>query len=319
MPGDGPRLWRDVCLPYGFFFNDTATTEIYTLSLHDALPISHGRLVAGDDQQHDHAGELLFAQRVAPFLDLEQSTDQIVARGHAPTLEELAQVGDELVDNLDELRSILRCARRRDDLIRPAPKVVAVADRDAQQLGDHRDWKRKGELVDKLHLASRLDRINQLVRDLLDPRAQLLDHPWRERLGHEPAQPAVIIPVLVQHVSVDEGKRFRHPARVSLQLVRRERECQIADEALVIEENGNGVVMARDEPEHGLPVNPGLAQDWILRTHPLKRCVGLRAETVAIEVVLVRCSQGSNPRANGGVEVGQTGERWRSIRPSNSG
>src|SRR2546426_11860208 len=34
-----------------FFFNDTATTEIYTLSLHDALPISarraaHGRIPA---------------------------------------------------------------------------------------------------------------------------------------------------------------------------------------------------------------------------------------------------------------------------------
>src|SRR5256885_17220108 len=28
-----------VCL-FFFFFNDTATTEIYTLSLHDALPIS---------------------------------------------------------------------------------------------------------------------------------------------------------------------------------------------------------------------------------------------------------------------------------------
>src|SRR2546422_6966770 len=27
-----------------FFFNDTATTEIYTLSLHDALPISGARL-----------------------------------------------------------------------------------------------------------------------------------------------------------------------------------------------------------------------------------------------------------------------------------
>src|SRR5258707_7128132 len=26
---------------YFFFFNDTATTEIYTLSLHDALPISY--------------------------------------------------------------------------------------------------------------------------------------------------------------------------------------------------------------------------------------------------------------------------------------
>src|SRR2546430_10635162 len=32
---------------YFFFFNDTATTEIYTLSLHDALPISDGRSGAG--------------------------------------------------------------------------------------------------------------------------------------------------------------------------------------------------------------------------------------------------------------------------------
>src|SRR6266568_8597185 len=27
-----------ICLLFFFFFNDTATTEIYTLSLHDALP-----------------------------------------------------------------------------------------------------------------------------------------------------------------------------------------------------------------------------------------------------------------------------------------
>src|SRR5438876_10721503 len=32
-----------------FFFNDTATTEIYTLSLHDALPISGPELAAGAD------------------------------------------------------------------------------------------------------------------------------------------------------------------------------------------------------------------------------------------------------------------------------
>src|SRR3712207_8148318 len=31
-------------VPFLFFFNDTATTEIYTLSLHDALPISQLRL-----------------------------------------------------------------------------------------------------------------------------------------------------------------------------------------------------------------------------------------------------------------------------------
>src|SRR2546430_11015326 len=33
--------------PFLFFFNDTATTEIYTLSLHDALPISVGGRIAG--------------------------------------------------------------------------------------------------------------------------------------------------------------------------------------------------------------------------------------------------------------------------------
>src|SRR5258708_4866957 len=32
-----------------FFFNDTATTEIYTLSLHDALPIFQGDVLATDN------------------------------------------------------------------------------------------------------------------------------------------------------------------------------------------------------------------------------------------------------------------------------
>src|SRR3712207_9277985 len=31
------------CIIFFFFFNDTATTEIYTLSLHDALPICSRR------------------------------------------------------------------------------------------------------------------------------------------------------------------------------------------------------------------------------------------------------------------------------------
>src|SRR3712207_8573104 len=49
-----------------FFFNDTATTEIYTLSLHDALPIyllRQGRERVGDDapplvEHHEAAGPL---------------------------------------------------------------------------------------------------------------------------------------------------------------------------------------------------------------------------------------------------------------------
>src|SRR5215471_9082328 len=40
----------------GFFFNDTATTEIYTLSLHDALPIQrHGAEVVLEGASYDNA------------------------------------------------------------------------------------------------------------------------------------------------------------------------------------------------------------------------------------------------------------------------
>src|SRR3712207_8305248 len=38
-----------------FFFNDTATTEIYTLSLHDALPIWPAGLPAADPAQPHQA------------------------------------------------------------------------------------------------------------------------------------------------------------------------------------------------------------------------------------------------------------------------
>src|SRR5258708_9903033 len=40
---------RVACFFFFFFFNDTATTEIYTLSLHDALPISLDRHGPGVD------------------------------------------------------------------------------------------------------------------------------------------------------------------------------------------------------------------------------------------------------------------------------
>src|SRR3712207_4425114 len=51
-----------MCVCFFFFFNDTATTEIYTLSLHDALPISRvlplaeegEELVAGAHAERHH-------------------------------------------------------------------------------------------------------------------------------------------------------------------------------------------------------------------------------------------------------------------------
>ena len=41
-----------------FFFNDTATTEIYTLSLHDALPIYIRKSVLGWSQRRAPRGRV---------------------------------------------------------------------------------------------------------------------------------------------------------------------------------------------------------------------------------------------------------------------
>src|SRR3712207_8757038 len=56
-----------------FFFNDTATTEIYTLSLHDALPISHADLKV----EPGVAGRKVGAAQV----DLQRASAQLVAVG----------------------------------------------------------------------------------------------------------------------------------------------------------------------------------------------------------------------------------------------
>src|SRR5213080_1266624 len=58
LPVSPSRLQQDKSFTISFFFNDTATTEIYTplytLSLHDALPISRRLrgLVLRDHQGH---------------------------------------------------------------------------------------------------------------------------------------------------------------------------------------------------------------------------------------------------------------------------
>src|SRR5436190_16043388 len=57
-----------------FFFNDTATTEIYTLSLHDALPIfrSLRRTAKALNQRYDFRAERLFQR---PGGDVDRSEE----------------------------------------------------------------------------------------------------------------------------------------------------------------------------------------------------------------------------------------------------
>src|SRR5687768_17988443 len=79
-------------MSFSFFFNDTATTEIYTLSLHDALPIwgeAELTLISElsltedlDDQQLQRLDENLAPMERA-FLDRsEEHTSELQSRLH---------------------------------------------------------------------------------------------------------------------------------------------------------------------------------------------------------------------------------------------
>src|SRR5580704_19568776 len=75
---------------YFFFFNDTATTEIYTLSLHDALPISlalrarrgdHGKVFSdlrGPRRSEEHTSELQSPVHLVCRLLLEKKNNKTI-------------------------------------------------------------------------------------------------------------------------------------------------------------------------------------------------------------------------------------------------
>ena len=92
-------------LCFFFFFNDTATTEIYTLSLHDALPIfahqheknpDYNSVVLhvvlyhhGQRKIEREDGRNVPELELAPFLSKEPSTSEMDARANLKLFEEL--------------------------------------------------------------------------------------------------------------------------------------------------------------------------------------------------------------------------------------
>src|SRR2546422_8520487 len=80
-----------------FFFNDTATTEIYTLSLHDALPICFGQSIALDHrkpQPHPEVFHVRWQRCAAGKEGPEFPAEAAVDPPEAPhTLEELLVLG----------------------------------------------------------------------------------------------------------------------------------------------------------------------------------------------------------------------------------
>src|SRR2546422_7748317 len=122
-------MYRQSALRFFFFFNDTATTEIYTLSLHDALPIcdeAPGQAAHGLAQHHADDG---VAEPAGHARDAERRVEEPGVRRVTP-LEVLAQVADEIavaveggehVDETEELElGLLVSERPREERGGPA-------------------------------------------------------------------------------------------------------------------------------------------------------------------------------------------------------
>src|SRR3712207_9310901 len=70
-----------------FFFNDTATTEIYTLSLHDALPISITLSCVESSPPSSSTGSASWASSLHPDAvryshKAEEHTSELLSRQH---------------------------------------------------------------------------------------------------------------------------------------------------------------------------------------------------------------------------------------------
>src|SRR3712207_7881556 len=81
---------------YFFFFNDTATTEIYTLSLHDALPIFDATVVN------------VALERIGTELDADFAGLQWTVNAYTLALASLILLGGSLGDHLGRDRKSTR-------------------------------------------------------------------------------------------------------------------------------------------------------------------------------------------------------------------
>src|SRR5436305_13402452 len=80
VSGVDDRICRGLVL--SFFFNDTATTEIYTLSLHDALPICLGTVRSARVHLPELRGQSRGPASLLAARRSEEHTSELQSRPH---------------------------------------------------------------------------------------------------------------------------------------------------------------------------------------------------------------------------------------------
>src|SRR3712207_7192652 len=108
-----------------FFFNDTATTEIYTLSLHDALPILGTlseyvvgrvqRTVRPDRITKAHADLEALARPITDQVQRLRSTAEAQLRRHGRRIVDQGMVHKRLSDALSDVYAQIAVISRRSE------------------------------------------------------------------------------------------------------------------------------------------------------------------------------------------------------------
>ena len=163
-------------------------------------------LVAGHQQQDEHADHLVVAQLRALDLGLHQPGEEILARSPAPFVGESREVLPHLADQASQLAQALRRRRHEEAVpevgdrgVGPRLELLAVLGRDTDDLGDDDDRQRIGERPHEVDLACVESPVDQLVGDLAHARLEAADDTRGEGLVHQAAQPRVLRRILAEH------------------------------------------------------------------------------------------------------------------------
>ena len=126
--------------------------------------------------------------------------------------------------------------------VRPVEEQLPVRLGDAEQPGDHRDRKRRRDLLDEIDRAAALREhvVDDLLRDPVDVGVDLLERPGREARADDAAVLAVL-----GRIELDQGRRRPEVAAV----VRGDDEARTGEEGIGILSDLHDVGVLRDGPE----------------------------------------------------------------------
>jgi hypothetical protein len=188
-------------------------------------------LVAGVEEKDALVQELLLREALAGVVAGDEPREHVgvgVARIRAARFDERREVRQHLRDGAVARGGALvreHRLQRAEDRERPCAERPALRARHAEEVADHLDRNRRGEILDQVDAAARRQRVEQVVDEAHEPRLHRRDMTLRQRAQDRTAHARVqrrIVEHQARRVMLEERRRAVFGAEFLL-LVRAER------------------------------------------------------------------------------------------------